>query len=96
MRTHCSCYYKYYVGHHPFSCVISSSGYEWVFFNAAQVLPCYVIQVCKDETKALQHTVPPPLASLAGVERSDSDESAEKRKMRLKSRVRYRELIAIW
>ena len=83
--------YAMYVGLNRYSCVISSSGLEWVFFNAAQVLPCYVIQVYEDNKKIDQHfPVPPPLASLAegSLQRSNSDESPEKKKKRLKARVR--------
>ena len=52
----------------------------------------YVIQVYRnDKVKGgRQEIVPPPLASLVGgpLHRSDSDESAEKRKAKLKARVR--------
>ena len=49
-------------------------GEEWVFFNAAQVLPCYVIQL-HESRKPRRDKLPPPMAaSLLQQQRQDDDE----------------------
>ena len=59
----------------PFHVFISSCGNEWVFFNAAQVLPCYVIQVSASRY-VRSHRNPPPLAGLPTKEDDNSDIAA--------------------
>ena len=71
-------------------------GEEWVFFNAAQVLPCYVIQVFQGRNpKSDQQPVhPPPLAAGLLQEQTNEDEDMPKvekerqRKAKLLARVR--------
>lgn len=57
------------------------SGDEWVFFNAAQVLPCYVVQIMSSSTHT--HNLP-PLAGLqdlgAGDDSTDTAAVALKKK----------------
>ena len=60
-------------------------GEEWVFFNAAQVLPCYVIQLY--ESKRPRHAVPhpPPLAAgLIQQQQEDDKDVSEKERERQK------------
>lgn len=73
-------------------------GDEWVFFNAAQVLPCYVIQLY-DSKKARRDKLPahpPPLAAGLLQRHGVDDESVfqkereRKRKDRLLARVSAR------
>ena len=73
-------------GARGFSSVISSSGSEWVIFNAAQVLPCYVIEVM-DVGANLHNPVPPPLSGLTGGQ-EQGEESGGAKKARLEARVR--------
>ena len=87
-----------HTGHHSrFHTFVSSCGNEWVFFNAAQILPCYVIQVSSTPGKR-SHTSyhPPPLASLLETshssEPSDPQEERE-RKAKLLARVRKETLL---
>jgi hypothetical protein len=62
-------------------------GEEWVFFNAAQVLPCYVIQLY--ESKKPRHGKlpphPPPLAAgLLQQQQDDDEDVSERERERLK------------
>lgn len=70
--------------------VISPGGQEWVVFNAAQVLPCYVIEVHEVDGKV---AAPPPLASLVSGSqlKDDGAESAQEKKTWLMARVRARQ-----
>lgn len=69
-----------------FQSIISSCGRQWVLFNAAQVLPCYVIQVCEDASKMGRYNaMPPPLSGLAD---DSQEQQGEDRKARLAARVR--------
>ena len=54
-------------------------GDEWVFFNAAQVLPCYVIKVhYKSKSTGWQPVNPPPLATNLLQKQTDKDEDVPK------------------
>lgn len=74
-----------YSKHHVF---ISSSEYEWVFFNAAQVLPCYVIQVkSMPSSTGLRGPVPPPLIGVVNKE-DNIDEHEKYKREKLQARAR--------
>ncbi len=60
-----------------FYCVMSSCGNEWVFFNAGQVLPCYVIEV--SECDKPQKPQPPPLHTLLEEDSKSSGSSRDKK-----------------
>ena len=70
-------------------------GDEWVFFNAAQVLPCYVIKVYYKSTSKSdwQPVNPPSIATKLLQEQTDKDEGVPKverdrqRKAKLLARV---------
>ena len=64
----------------------SCCGNEWVFFNAGQVLPCYVIKVQKCDPRKPQ---PPPLQSLLVTSDSGSDGTVRDKKAALLARVSY-------
>lgn len=60
-----------------------------MLFNAAQVLPCYVIQMREDASEAGGHSaVPPPLSALVEDSLQKQEESVLDKKSRLAARVR--------
>ncbi len=83
-----------------FYSIISSSGLEWVIFNAAQVLPCYVIELHSKERKAgrSEHTRP-PLANLLDKSYSshlNEDITEVERKAKLLARVSVDKWRGLW
>jgi len=70
--------------HYKYYSVISSSQQEWVLFNCAQVLPCYVIEVRFDRSAKVDPIQPLPLQS---VHEDKEEESETERKKRLLARV---------
>ena len=68
--------------------LISACGNEWVFFNAGQVLPCYVIEVKIRQCSGLKKSAPSLAADTfkANEEQLEGEKESERR-ARLQARV---------
>ena len=82
----CMCVSIVHSKHYKYYSVISSCNSEWVLFNCAQVLPCYVIEVRFDGHGTVKPSQPLPLQPVQGDK--DEEESEVERKKRLLARVR--------
>ena len=76
--------------------VISPSGLEFVFFNAGQVLPCYIIRLRPTgtgDTKAPLHQLPPLLQKYQA--EANNDDNAKKKQEKLLARVTHSSIVTL-